>query len=128
LRAAASRQPRGSSAPVAAGGLRDNARWMIYKFKSKASGDVIMLAPQGDRMLRLLGREPAPRGIIEPVAMPAAIEALEAAIREIEAEGEPPEDGTPPDESPVSLRRRLWPMIDMLRRAAAANVPVVWGV
>jgi hypothetical protein len=101
---------------------------MIYKFKSKASGDVIMLAPQGDRMLRLLGREPAPRGIIEPVAMPAAIEALEAAIREIEAEGEPPEDGTPPDESPVSLRRRLWPMIDMLRRAAAANVPVVWGV
>jgi hypothetical protein len=101
---------------------------MIYKFKSKASGDVIMLAPQGDRMLRLIGREPAPKGIIEPAAMAAAIAALEAAIADVEADGEAPEEGTPADESPVSLRRRLWPMIDMLRRAADAGVPVVWGV
>jgi hypothetical protein len=101
---------------------------MIYKFRSKASGDVIMLAPQGDRMLRLLGREPAAKGIIEPAAMTAAIAALEAAIAEVEAAGEPPEAGTPPDESPISLRRRLWPMIDMLRRAVDAGVPVVWGV
>jgi hypothetical protein len=101
---------------------------MIYKFKSKASGDVIMLAPQGDRLMRLLGREPAARGIIEPAAMPAAIAALEAAIREVESAGEQPEEDTPPDESPVSLRQRLWPMIDMLRRASAADVPVVWGV
>jgi hypothetical protein len=101
---------------------------MIYKFKSKASGDVIMLAPHGDRLLRLLGREPAARGIIEPAVMPAAIAALEAAIREAEAAGEQPEEGTPPDESPISLRRRLWPMIDLLRRAAASGVPVVWGV
>ena len=101
---------------------------MIYRFKSKASGDVIMLAPQGDRLLRLLGREPAARGIFEPAAMPGAIAALEAAIREVEAAGEAPEEGTPPDESPVSLRRRLWPVIDMLRRAHAADVPVVWGV
>ena len=25
---------------------------MIYKFKSKAAGDLIMLGPQGDQMLR----------------------------------------------------------------------------
>jgi hypothetical protein len=101
---------------------------MIYKFKSKASGDVIMLAPQAERMLRLIGREPSAQGIVEPAAMPAAIEALEAAIREVESAGEAPEEGTPPDESPISLRRRLWPMIDLLRRASAAGVPVVWGV
>ena len=29
---------------------------------------------------------------------------------------------------PVSLRQRLWPMIDMLRRAHQADEPVVWGV
>ena len=29
---------------------------MIYKFKSAASGDVIMLGPNGDAMLRLLGQ------------------------------------------------------------------------
>jgi len=39
---------------------------------------------------------------------------------------DPPERGEA--EPPVSLRRRLWPMIDMFERAAKADVPVVWGV
>jgi len=119
---------------------------VIYKFKSKASGDVIMLAAHGERTLRLLGREPAPKGIIEVPALPAAIAALEAAIAAAEAaasgasgasgapgsagaarapEGEPPLE---PGETPVTLRQRLWPMIELLRRSAAAGVPVVWGV
>ena len=38
---------------------------MIYKFKSKAAGDVIMLQPHGDQLMRLIGREPAAKGIIE---------------------------------------------------------------
>ncbi len=97
---------------------------MIYKFKSAATGDLIMLAPHGDQMLRLLGREPAPQGIIEVAAMPEAIAALLAAIAREEA---PPEDG---DEGlpPVGLRQRLWPMIEMLRRAHDADAAVVWGV
>ena len=41
---------------------------MIYKFRCKAAGDVIMLGPNGDQMLRLLGREPAAKGIFEPVS------------------------------------------------------------
>lgn len=97
---------------------------MIYKFKSPATGDLIMLGPQGDQMLRLLGREPAPRGIIEVADMPAVMAALQAAIA---AEENPPED----DEArlpPVGLRQRLWPMIEMLRRARAAEAAVVWGV
>ncbi len=32
---------------------------MIYKFKSKASGDIIMMGPTGDALLRALGRTPA---------------------------------------------------------------------
>jgi len=101
---------------------------MIYKFRSKATGDLIMLGPQGDRLMRLLGREPQPQGIIEPAAMAGAIAALEAAIA---AEDTQPDDDAATErgaEAPISLRRRLWPMIDMLRRAAAADVPVVWGV
>ncbi|MCW5640107.1 MAG: DUF1840 family protein, partial [Rubrivivax sp.] len=39
---------------------------MIYKFRSKAAGDLIMLPAHGDQLLRLLGREPAAQGIIEP--------------------------------------------------------------
>ena len=28
---------------------------MIYKFKSKAAGDVIMMGPSGDQVLRIIG-------------------------------------------------------------------------
>jgi len=42
---------------------------MIYKFKSKAAGDVIMMGPNGDEVLRTIGKAPAPKGIIEPSAM-----------------------------------------------------------
>ena len=95
---------------------------MIYKFKSPATGDLIMLGPQGDQMLRILGREPAAQGIIEPAAMPTAIAALQAAIATDEQPRE--EEGAP---TPVGLRQRLWPMVEMLRRAHAAEASVVWG-
>jgi len=103
---------------------------MIYKFKSKATGDTLMLGPNGDAMLRLLGREPGPKGIIEPAAMPAAIETLVRAADEDAAQRasqpEPAEQGIRRD--PVSLRQRLWPMVEMLRQAHAAREPIVWGV
>ena len=110
---------------------------MIYKFKSPATGDLIMLGPQGDQMLRLLGREPAAQGIIEVAAMPAALSALQAAVAAEDApsaaapvnpataSAEPADDSAA---APVGLRQRLWPMVEMLRRAQAANEPVVWGV
>jgi len=96
----------------------------MYKFRSKAAGDLIMLGPQGDQLLRVIGREPAAQGIIEPAAMAAAIAALEAAVA---AEVEAPEadDGRA---RAVSLRQRAWPMIEMLKSAQAAGQPVVWGV
>ena len=99
---------------------------MIYKFKSAATGDVIMLGPHGDQLLRLLGREPAATGIIEPVAMPVVVATLQAAIA---AQEQVPVDDTEASARPaVALRQRLWPMIEMLRRSQAANEPVVWGV
>ncbi|MFM2069336.1 MAG: hypothetical protein RLZZ584_4245, partial [Pseudomonadota bacterium] len=38
---------------------------MLYKFNSRATGDLIMTEPVGDRVLRAAGREPAPQGIFE---------------------------------------------------------------
>ncbi len=100
---------------------------MIYKFKSQATGDLIMLGPQGDQLMQLLGREPAARGIIEVAAMPAALATLEQAIAAEAARAAGRDDDTPAEPS-VSLRQRLWPMMDMLRQAQAAGQPVVWGV
>jgi hypothetical protein len=95
---------------------------MIYKFKSKAAGDVIMLQPHGEQLLRLIGREPAPKGIIEVPDMPAAIRALQDAA----AQGDTPDDAN--GERVVGLKQRLWPMIEMMKRTHAAGEPIVWGV
>ncbi len=96
---------------------------MIYKFKSKAAGDLIMLGPQGDQLLQLLGRDPVAKGIFEVTDMPALVARLEAAVAGAAAA---PDEGSPEPE--VALRQRLWPMIEMLRRCHAAGQPIVWGV
>jgi hypothetical protein len=97
---------------------------MLYKFKSKAAAELIMLGPNGDQLLRLLGREPSPKGIIEPRDMNQAIADLQQAIATDEAgRADPPQPA-----NKVSLRQRLWPMIEMLKRAQAAGEPIVWGV
>lgn len=107
---------------------------MIYKFKSQATGDLIMMGPHGDHLLELLGRTPAAKGIIDVADLPAAIQTLEHAVNADERKAEAGRD-TPAatesdgaDRQPVGLRQRLWPMVEMLRRAQAAGDPVVWGV
>jgi hypothetical protein len=102
---------------------------MIYKFKSKATADLIMLGPNGDQLLRLLGREPSRQGIIEVADMERARQLIEQALAEAEA---PPADADEDDDErrreAVGLRQRLWPMVQMLLRAESAGEPVVWGV
>ena len=100
---------------------------MIYKFKSPASGDVIMLGPQGDQLLHLLGRGPAAKGIFEPADMPGLITTLQTAL-DVEAGGVADAGDEDASKPAVGLRQRLWPMIDMLRRCQAAGKPIVWGV
>lgn len=107
---------------------------MLYKFKSKAAGDLIMLEPNGRQVLQLIGKQPGATGIIETSQMAAAIQALEAAIVREEAEQTKADEvaavkgekAARPDG--VSLRQRAVPFIDMLRRAEKAGHDIVWGV
>ncbi|MEO7852132.1 MAG: DUF1840 domain-containing protein [Rubrivivax sp.] len=109
---------------------------MIYKFKSRATGDLIMLGPDGDRMLQLLGREPAPKGIIDVEHIDAAIATLQQAMHDEEASAATDSDdrsdggngGDGDAAKAVSLRQRLWPMVEMLKQARSESQPVVWGV
>lgn len=102
---------------------------MLYKFKSKATGDLIMLEPQGRQILQIIGKEPGPKGIILPEEMSQAIDDLHDAVLAEEAEQEDSEDGaTVSGPRAISLKQRVVPFVDMLRRAHAEDKEVVWGV
>jgi Domain of unknown function (DUF1840) len=98
---------------------------MLYKFKSKVAGDVIMLGPNGDQVLRIVGKEPAAKGIIEAPDLPRAIAALEAAVAADEAAAPA---GEASQRERVSLRQRAWPLVEMMKRAQRAGQAIVWGV
>ena len=115
---------------------------MLYKFKSKATADLIMLEPNGKQILRIIGKEPVPKGILEVLEIPRAIEALRQAVQQ-EEDTRAQMDAqnvsgsvdtkdtkgavTSGQERLVSLRQRAAPFIDMLQRAHKANKDVVWG-
>jgi hypothetical protein len=100
----------------------------MYKFKSRATGDLIMLEPNGRQILKILGKDDDPsllKGILIPADMAAAIAALEAAVAQDETRVE---GDTPPRPGVISLRQRATPLIAMIRRCQQANVDIVWGV
>jgi hypothetical protein len=107
---------------------------MLYKFKSKAAGDLIMLEPNGRRVLEIIGKDPGPTGIILPAQMAPAVAALEEAIAREEADQKAAVEEAraagkePPRFEAVGLRQRAVPFIDMLRRCERANREIVWGV
>ena len=109
---------------------------MLYIFKSKAAGNLVMLQANGERVLRIIGKDAGPTGIVLPEQMPAAIVALEQAIaaeengRAEQTRAEPMEgnDKEAVEAERVSLRQRAVPFIDMLKRCHKDNKEIVWGV
>ena len=98
---------------------------MLYKFKSREAGDLIMLEANGRQILEIIGKHPGPKGIILPDQMPAAIAALEAAIAQEKAGHD--EAGILHPEG-VGLHQRALPFIQMLQVNHKAGQEVVWGV
>ena len=103
---------------------------MIYKFKSQAAADVIMLQINAEQMLAIIGKEPSAQGIITVEQIPAAISALKLAIVEHEAANDKANAATQETVAGdgIMLRQRAMPLIDLLRRSAEAGKDVVWGV
>ncbi len=109
---------------------------MLYEFKSKAAGTVVMTGAVGDRMLGIIGRAPGPQGVFTPEQLGAAIEALQAAITvEKLALQQPTPDAQDKDDETsdtagdaISLAQRALPLIELLSAARAAGKPVTWGV
>ena len=53
---------------------------MIYEFKSRATGTVVMTKSAAEWILGVIGKTPGPTGIITVDQMPGAIEALRQAV------------------------------------------------
>ena len=107
---------------------------MLYRFKSKAGADVLMMGDSAAAVLRLLGRDAAPQGILESADLPRLLQALEAGVAEDEARmqqaaAEAQAAGQrPPVRQGVSLRQRAWPLRELMQRSIKDGVDIVWGV
>lgn len=111
---------------------------MLYKFKSKNTGDIIMLQSHGQQILEIMGKDIAhgapDKGIILSEQIPDGLTALQAAIEAEEKAREKAvaqalaNDEPTPQFAEVSLRQRAQPFMDMLRRCAQDGDNVVWGV
>ena len=107
---------------------------MLYKFKSRATADLIMLEANGRQVMEIIGKSPDDEhGIITAEQIPAAIAALEAAAAEEAAKLSAAAEGESQDESAaaansdsVVLSQRIAPFVDMLRRSAAEGKEVIW--
>lgn len=102
---------------------------MLITFKSKASGDVIMLGQNGREMLNVLGKDAdASQGIVTVAQLPGAIILLEQAMAPDQARRwAPAETGRAADVG-VRLSQRALPVLDLLQRSLKGDVPVTWGV
>jgi len=110
---------------------------MIVIFQSQAAGDVIMFGDVAYRLMEIIGKEPAAKGIVTVDQLPDAIAQLKAAIatdkesRAGLAEDDLPQSEAAPDGSKrayVSLTQRAVPLIELLEWSLKKKVPVVWGV
>jgi len=115
---------------------------MLFKFKSKACADLIMLEADGRRILQAMTGDDPVQGIVRSCDLPAALARLEAAVAEDEAlrrqraqkaaareagQGAD-QDNEEPTLPPVRLAQRAAPMQQMLRRCMSEEADLVWGV
>jgi len=112
---------------------------MLFKFKSQAAADLIMLEADGRRLLKIMLGDDPDQGIIESANMPAVIAALASAVAQDEAArkqraaqaqsgAEPGDEAQEPPMDPVRLSQRATPMLKLLARCVAEESDLVWGV
>lgn len=110
----------------------------LVVFRSKAAGEIFMFAETARRILEILGRSDAPRGVITAEQVPDALARLAAAVeqekalaREAAAAADQADrrggDG-PATPAPITLGQRAFPLLEMLRAAEKKKVDITWGV
>ncbi len=105
---------------------------MLIRFDSKA-GRLTMFGDVAVHLLKMMGHSGTVPSAILAADIPAAVQRLEKALenppplpaKPKQAEGEKG-DGDEDRESRVSLPQRAYPLLQLLRNAAAQKVDVMW--
>jgi len=107
---------------------------MLITFKSHAAQDLIMMNDLAVTLLGIIGKRFGERGVITTAELPAAIQKLEAAVRDAKRD-HPANAAVSPEKSedelkeePLHLGQRAYPFLDMLRASQREGVDVLWGV
>jgi Domain of unknown function (DUF1840) len=107
---------------------------MLFKFKSPAASDLIMLDADARKLLKImLGDDPV-KGIVQVKDMPGCIAALEEALlqdeaaRKRQAEKADDEDVDAVPLDAIRLSQRATPMLKLLQRCLKEESDLVWGV
>jgi len=116
---------------------------MLFKFKSKAAADLIMLDADARRLLKImLGDDPV-KGILPLQALPAVLARIDAAVLQDEAlrkarsekaqqaaqtQQDEADEADEPELPAVRLAQRAAPMQQMIQRSIAEESDIVWGV
>lgn len=99
---------------------------MLIRFDSKV-GKIAMFGDSAIQLLKMMGHSGTVPGAILPADIPAALERLRQAI---ETYVEPPPQAKSEadwdEEPPVPLKRRAYPLIQLLEAAAKEDVHVMW--
>jgi hypothetical protein len=117
---------------------------MLYRFKSRETSDIVMLAPDAERLLAILGKAAKSPGIITWPEMSHCLELLkqeaarDAAQRDAaprdeedtwnEDEESPPAGQQGAPKSSVSLAQRIAPLVQALERCQRAQADLVWDL
>ena len=103
---------------------------MLITFHSEAYADITMFGEVGKKMLALMGHSGTVPGAIKAADVPGALEKLTAAVSE---QGDEPLGQSQDEDDPeaakqpvVSLRQRAFPLLELLRAAAASESDVTW--
>jgi hypothetical protein len=104
---------------------------MLVTFRTKAYADITMFGDVAKQLLELMGHSGTVPSAIKADDVPAALARLETAIaqRQVADTAEVPVDERDRDrDTPrkVSLSQRAFPLLELLRAAAARKADVMW--
>ncbi len=102
---------------------------MLVTFRSTATDPVLMFGDTATPLLRMMGASGKVPGALKAEEVPAALQQLQSALNQIATEtaAAPAKDEEPDNrEPPVQLAVRAVPLVNLLKRAAAAAAEVIW--